>query len=49
MATWGGGTKSIETQLAIGLNSGQTQASEADNPGAEERGGLLVWKIAGDA
>lgn len=44
----GGGAKSIEAQLFSGLNSGKTQATEADNPGAEQRGGLLARELLRD-
>ena len=44
----GGGAESIEAQFVPGLNSGKTQTAEADDSGAEERGGPLVWKLLGD-
>jgi hypothetical protein len=44
----GGCAKSIEAQLAAGLNSGKAQAAEADDSGAEQRGGLLIWELFGD-
>jgi hypothetical protein len=43
-----GCAKSIESQFAARLNSGEAQAAKANNSGAEERDGLLVWKLLGD-
>src|SRR5438309_5187296 len=44
----GGGTKSIEAQFVPRLNSGESQAAESDDSGAEERGGLLVRELLRD-
>ena len=44
----GGCAESVEAELAAGLDSGKTQAAEADNSGAEERGSLFVGKLLGN-
>ena len=44
----GGSAKSVEAQLAAWLDLGEAERAKPDDPGAEQRGCLLVRKLLGD-
>src|SRR6202011_33391 len=43
-----GGAGAVEPEAAAGLERRQTQRSEADDAGAEQGSGLVVWESLGD-